>query len=101
MSLEVKFCGCVRNGKGELGQRLRDLWDEVIELAEAKSVDEFWDEWSDIVFGLGRLVGYFKGVGYVRVWGDEKCVKKKIQRMLEYGCTRSKRHLFCGICPSM
>jgi len=100
MSLEVKFCGCVRNGKGELGQRLRDLWDEVIELAEAKSVDEFWDEWSDIVFGLGRLVGYFKGVGYVRVWGDERCVYKKMRRMSEYGCTRSRRHLFCGICPS-
>lgn len=100
MSFEINFCGCVRNGPDDFVKRLSDIWDEVVELVEVKSVAEFWDEWSDIMFGMGRLVGYFKGVSYVRVWGDDSCVEKKMQRMRDYGCSRSKRHLFCGICPS-
>jgi len=100
MSFKFHFCGCVRNERGDFAQRLSDIWDEMIELVEVKSVADFWDEFSDIMFGMGRLVGYFKGLPYVRFWGDNSCIEKKMQRMREYGCTRSKRHLRCGMCPS-
>ena len=97
----MKFCGCVSNESGEGWQRVKDIWDEVVELAEVKSMDEFWDEWSDVVFGVGRLLGYFCGVNYIPIYGDERHVKKIEARMEEYGCVRSKRHLVNGMCCSL
>lgn len=94
----MKFCGCVSNEKGELGKRVLDIWDELVELAEVKTLDEFWDEWSDVMFGVGRLLGYFYGVKYLSLYGDERHVKKIVARMEEYGCVRSKRHLLDGKC---
>lgn len=44
----TEFYGCVSNTEDELGQRLIDIWDEVVELAEVKS----WDEFMDVVFGF-------------------------------------------------
>jgi len=99
--MDFEFCGCVRNEKGDLGKRLKDIWDEVVELSEVKDWDEFQDELSDVVFGLGRLVGYFRGVKYVSLYGDRRCVEKKEKRMKEYGCTRSRRHLVEGRCCSL
>jgi hypothetical protein len=97
----TEFCRCVSNKEDELGQRLIDIWDEVVELAEVKSWDEFLDEWSDVVFGFGRLLGWFCGVKYVSLWGDERHVRKVEARMRAYGCVRSKRHLHDGKCCSM
>ena len=97
---DIEFCGCVSNGEGEWINRLQDIWDEVVELVEVKTMDEFLDEWSDIVFGIGRLVGYFWGVNYVRLYGDERHMEKIRNRMVEYGCVRSRRHLVCGKCSS-
>lgn len=94
----MEFCGCVSNKEGELSNRLRDIWDEVVEVKDA---DEFLDEWSDVMWGVGRLIGYFKKVDYVRVWGDEKHVEKIKKRMDEYGCVRSRRHLVDGKCCSL
>jgi hypothetical protein len=94
----VDFCGCVCNKEGDLGMRLCEIWDELVELSEAKDWEEFKDEWSDVVFGVGRLLGYFWGVKYVSLWGDDRHIKKIKARMLEYGCVRSKRHLLNGKC---
>jgi len=98
---DMEFCCCVSNKKGELHSRLKDIWDEVVELVEVKDADEFWDELSDVMWGVGRLIGYFKKVDYVRVWGDEKHVEKIKKRMEEYGCVRSRRHLVDGKCCSL
>ena len=73
---------------------------EVYELFEVKSFDEFCDELSDISWGIGRLVaGLFNKV-YFRVPGDRRHYDKVTNRVLEYGCTRSKRFLVDGHCPS-
>jgi hypothetical protein len=99
--MRIEFCGCVTNEKSELGQRFQDIWDEAVELTEVKSWDEYLDEWSDVVFGVGRLLGYFWGVKYVSLWGDQKHVDKIKRRLVEYGCVRSKRHLVDGKCCSV
>jgi hypothetical protein len=97
----MEFCGCVQNKEGDLVNRLTDIWDEVVELVEVKDMNEFWDEWSDVVWGVGRLVGYFIGLKYVRIYGDERHYVKIKERMEGYGCVRSRRHLKNGICCSV
>jgi hypothetical protein len=52
------------------------------------------------MFGLGRLLGYMRGRVYVKMWFDDRHVKKIEGRMEESGCVRSKRHLVKGGCPS-
>ena len=94
------LCNCVRNEEGDFWKRLTEIWDEVVELGEVKTLDEFWDEWSDVVFGIGRLVGYFWGIKYVSLYGDERHIQKIKTRMQEYGCVRSRRHLLGGKCCS-
>lgn len=98
--MKETLCGCVRNDRGEFWSRLTEIWDEIVELAEVNTLDEFWDEWSDVVFGLGRLVGYFWGIKYVSLYGDERHIQKINSRMEEYGCVRSRRHLVGGKCCS-
>ena len=97
----MKSCGCLRNEKGELGMRLKEIWDEVVEVCQAGSWEELKDEASDVMFGFGRLLGYLCGRVYVGMWFDERHVKKIEGRMEEYGCVRSKRHLVAGMCPCM
>ena len=95
-----EFCACVTNKEGEWKVRLQDIWDEVQELVQVNTWDDFLDEVSDIVFGVGRLLGYFWGVNYIHVWGDERHLAKIRARMVEYGCVRSRKHLLCGKCSS-
>jgi hypothetical protein len=97
----MELCGCVKNNQGDLDRRCIEIWDELVELTEVKSWDEFLDEWSDVVFGLGRLIGYFCGKPYVSLYGDQRHVQKIEKRMQEYGCVRSKRHLVHGRCCSL
>lgn len=73
---------------------------EMYELFEAKSFEEFVDEASDIAWGAGRLVAGLFGKVYVRVPGDRRHYDKVAARMSDYGCTRSKRFLVNGECPS-
>lgn len=73
---------------------------EIFEIFEAKSVEEFMDEASDIAWGIGRLVAGLFGKVYFRVPGDKRHYDKVSARMNEYGCTRSKRFLVNGACPS-
>ena len=65
------------------------------------SVEDLKDEVSDVMFGLGRLLGYVCGKVYVSVWFDERHVRKIENRMEEYGCVRSRRHLVNGMCPCL
>jgi len=97
----MKYCGCLRNDEGEFGLRLKEIWDEVVEVCEAGSWEELKDEVSDVMFGVGRLLGYMCGRVYVKMWFDERHVKKIGGRMEECGCVRSKRHLVNGVCPSV
>jgi len=57
------------------------------------------DELSDIAYGIGRLLGSVVRRSYVRVPGDRRHVAKIQERMVEYGCIRSRRHLVDGACP--
>jgi len=79
---------------------LKEIGDEVVELCQARSWEEVKDEVSDVMFGLGRLLGYMCGRVYVKMWFDDRHVKKIEGRMEESGCVRSKRHLVNGGCPS-
>jgi hypothetical protein len=97
----MEFCDCISYKKEDFLKKVVEICDEVVELTEVKSWDEFLDEWSDIVFEFGRLTGWFFGIDYVSIWGDERHVEKIKARMREYGCVRSKRHLVCGKCCSL
>ena len=94
-------CGCLKNEKGELWCRVREIWDEVCEVCEARSMEELKDEVSDVMFGFGRLAGYLCGRVYVRMWYDERHIAKIEKRFKETGCVRSKRHLVNDMCPSV
>jgi hypothetical protein len=73
---------------------------ELYELFEVKNFDEFCDECSDISWGIGRLLAGRFGKVYFRVPGDRRHYNKVANRMMEYGCTRSRRFLVNGRCPS-
>ena len=72
----MKYCGCLRNEEGEFGLRIKEIWDEVVEVCEARSWEELKDEVSDVMFGFGRLLGYMCGRVYVKMWFDDRHVKK-------------------------
>ena len=78
------------------GKPKGELW----ELFEVKSFVEFKDELSDICWGIGRIIGGFRGKAYVRVLGDGIHFEKVVARVEEYGCMRSKRFLVGGECPN-
>ena len=104
----TRLCGCMaqRTPEDALkdifsrelvdGSRRGELW----ELFEVRSFKEFADEWSDIMYGIGRLIGAIIGREYVRVPGDGRHFNKIAKRMANYGCIRSKRFLDNGRCPS-
>jgi NTP pyrophosphatase (non-canonical NTP hydrolase) len=99
--IERMFCGCVKNERGELCSRVKEIWDEVVEVFGSRSVEELKDEVSDVMFGFGRLAGYMCGRVYVKMWYDERHVRKIEKRMEEYGCVRSRRHLVNGMCSCL
>ena len=78
------------------GKPKGELW----ELFEVKSFEEFKDEFSDICWGIGRIIGGFRGKAYVRVLGDTIHYEKVVARIEEYGCMRSLRFLIDGECPN-
>lgn len=114
-----EYCDCLDN-EGKIGQRVLDIWDEVLELgaefwlllcflmpwshATKRDIAQVWDnildEWSDIAFGFGRLFGNLAGRAYIPVWGAGRHERKIDMRMAEFGCVRSRRHLVDGKCPS-
>ena len=94
-------CRCLKNERGELCCRVKEILDEMVEVCEARSWDELKDEVSDVMFGFGRLLGYMCGRVYVRMWFDERHIAKIEKRFTETGCVRSKRHLVNDMCPSV
>ena len=90
----TKYCDCHKAIAPR--KAIRDIRDEWTELKEEPSMDEL----SDVLYGVGRLLGSLIRMPYVRIPGDGLHVKKINDRMQEYGCIRSKRHLINGICPS-
>jgi len=94
-------CGCLKNERGELCSRVKEIWDEMVEVCEARSCEELKDEVSDVMFGFGRLLGYMCGRVYVRMWFDERHISKIEKRFKETGCVRSKRHLVNDMCPCL
>lgn len=69
---------------------------EVLELFGARSWFEFKDEVSDVMFGVGRLVGGLFGKEYVRMPLDGMHIEKVNKRVAEYGCIRSKNQVSQG-----
>lgn len=92
-----EFCKCMEVRK--FGDAVRDIADEAKEVVEVKSLAEFKDEMSDVMWGIGRLIAGLHGKVYFHVIGDGAHYKKVEKRMAEYGCVRSKRHLVNGKCP--
>lgn len=103
----MEWCGCMcirsfREGMADLfGRELVDgkRRGEIYELFAVRNIHEFRDELSDISWGIGRIIGGFLGRPYVRIPGDRMHYNKVMQRMNEYGCTRSKRFLINSECP--
>ena len=91
----------MKNERGELCSRVKEIWDEVVEVFGSRSVEELKDEVSDVMFGFGRLLGYMCGRVYVRMWFDERHIAKIEKRFKETGCVRSKRHLVNDMCPCL
>ena len=91
---QITWCRCMQ--PVPVRQALRDIADETVELLREPSRDEL----SDIAYGIGRLLGALTGRTYVPVPGGARHVRKIEERMAEYGCIRSRRHLLDGRCPS-
>ena len=91
----------MKNERGELCSRVKEIWDEMVEVYEARSMEELKDEVSDVMFGFGRLLGYMCDRVYVRMWFDERHIAKIEKRFKETGCVRSKRHLVNDMCPCL
>jgi hypothetical protein len=86
----MRYCDCM--GVRGVKDALRDILDELKEFVEEPSKDEF----SDIMFGVGRLVAGIFGKVYVHVPGDHLHVEKINMRMEKQGCVRSARAIAAG-----
>lgn len=93
----MEWCECL--GVRKWRDALADLREEAGEILHVKSVEEFLDEFSDVAWGFGRLIAGIFNKNYVRMPFDKRHYKKVLERMNEYGCVRSKRHLVDGKCP--
>lgn len=90
-----ELCKC--HGTLSVKEALNGLFDEVKEFLEEPSKDEA----SDIAYCINRLGGALTKRPYLNIVGGTKIHIDKIeQRMKEYGCIRSSRHLINGKCPS-
>lgn len=91
-------CGCVKviTVRNAIGI----IFDELKELMESRDMEEAKEEMSDMCFSVGRLLGSIIGKTYVAVPYDRRCQDKRIKRLKEYGCIRSKRNLVNGQCPN-
>lgn len=90
----MKYCACMK--PVSFRQGFRDIADEFVEMLKEPSADEF----SDVMYGIGRLLAGIVGKSYVRMPFDRLHVFKIDERMQEHGCIRSKRHLVNNSCPS-
>ena len=94
MAYSYNYCNC--HQPQSVKQSLLAIKDELVEFVQEPSMDEF----SDVMYGIGRLIAPIFGKSYVSMPGDKKHIFKINNRMVEHGCIRSKRHLVNGVCPS-
>ena len=80
------WCSCM--GVLKPKEALEGILDELKEFIEEPSRDEA----SDILWGVGRLIGGVLNRPYVKVPGDRLHYEKVVQRMDAHGCVRSKNH---------
>ncbi len=96
MDTNVAFvCGCLSEPRRPV-RAVMDILEEVQEFIEEPSRDEF----SDVMFTLGRFLAALRGKIYCRFPGDGLTVCKVIKRARETGCIRSLRHHPHGVCAS-
>jgi hypothetical protein len=69
-------------------EAFRHIAEEIKEYVDSPS----WDEFSDICFGMGRLVGALLNRKYVRFPFDNLHIMKCNHRFMKYGHFRSLRH---------
>lgn len=91
----MEYCNC--HNTLSMKEALTGLVDEVKEFVEEPSKDEL----SDIVYCVNRIAGTLTKKPYLKViGGDTLHIAKIKERMNNYGCIRSPRHLINGQCPS-
>lgn len=110
-----QFCKCL--APISVRQRIVDIFDELFEFVCAltmvliyivkwaigsahgwqvrEAYNDMCDEASDIMFGIGRLIGNLRGTVYVSVPGDKLHVDKINKRIAQTGCCRSMNHPGC------
>lgn len=82
------YCSCYK--PLSIREGLVHLWDELKEFIAEPSKDEF----SDICYGVNRLIGGLFKKEYLRlVPGDKMHIDKIDHRMQTHGCIRSERHM--------
>jgi hypothetical protein len=113
----MSFCKCLE--PIDVKQRVFDIIDEVKEFFIAvciviiyfvkllfdciqiedfdDALDDVYDEWSDIMFGFGRLFGNMRGIVYISMPGDKRHVDKVTYRYKTTGCCRSLNHKGCRV----
>ena len=89
----MEFCKCMK--VMQFREAWAAIWDELIEWVEEPSKDEF----SDIMWGVGRLIAGVFGKVYVSMPFDGLHREKVEARIKKFGCVRSERHLINGKCP--
>jgi hypothetical protein len=111
----MSFCKCLETI--DVKQRLFDIVDEIQEFIVAiywaivclvkwafnkesigsvyELIDCVYDEWSDIMFGFGRLFGNIRGVVYISMPGDKRHIEKITYLYEKTGCCRSLNHKGC------
>lgn len=89
------MCNCVKQPR-RIIPAIKDLLEEIVEFYSAPS----YDEASDIIFCIGRILGSIINKPYVSIPGDHLAIDKISERMMAYGCIRSFKHLVNGGCPS-
>jgi len=88
------MCQCASKPR-PIRKAITDLWEEVLEFI----VNPSYDEASDIVYCIGRLLGGLVGKVYISIPGDQMTLDKMRERVASHGCIRSRRHLVNGRCP--
>lgn len=91
-------CGCVK--VIPVKKAIGVIFDELKELIGSRDMEEAKEEMSDVCFSIGRMLGAIIGKTYVAVPYDSRCQDKRVKRLKEHGCIRSRRNLVNGRCPN-
>lgn len=87
-------CNCWT--KLSIRQATRALLDETLEFFAKPSFDEL----DDVKVCINRWVGSLFSLPAVKIFKTPLYDLKVTERMVSYGCIRSRRHLALGGCPS-